>query len=380
LLRASEKQDWADEAEAAIRAGGTMLAAFAVTAAYVPWFADAAGAPRWVLLSLLTAACVRVPALRPGHIVGALFLGWAALSIAWTPVTVEALQPWWHFAVLGALFCIAYEMESLEPVFVGAAWGMTLSGVVALGQMLIGGEPAGLFFNKNFMAEAAVLVLIGLAVYRHFVMALLVLPAAVLPLARGALLALGVVIVLALWRHKHRWAALAAVGLTAAVLLLAVGLNGKSLGERGVIWGLTLQHPTLLGHGLGAFYIDFPSFADLARRFNHAHNDWLEIAYELGVIGVLLLGLLFAGAMRHAGGGIRYVVAGFIVEGCFAFPLFLPITAALATLCLGHLWGLRDRLQRVEHDGERALRHGARQFGLPRRVMALAPRRGDLPA
>ena len=48
---------------------------------------------------------------------------------------------------------------------------------------------AGLFVVGNYLAEAAVLVAIALALYRRLVLAALCLPAAILPMGRGALLA-----------------------------------------------------------------------------------------------------------------------------------------------------------------------------------------------
>lgn len=345
---------------------GYEIAAFAVTVAYVPWFADAASAPRWMLLSLLVPMFVCIRAMTPAHICGGLFLGWATLSIAWTPVPIEAIQPLWHFALLAGVFCIGAEMESLEPLFVGAGWGVAVSSAVTLFQT----EHTGLFLNKNFMAEAAVLVLIGLLVYQRYWLAALAFPAALLPVSRAALLALSVLGVLLIARRSRLLAGGVVLGGLVAVLLLDP--NAKSLGQRLVVWSDTWQHLTWMGHGLGAFYIDLPAFRPdgYALRLDHAHNDLLELTYELGV-GVGLLVLLWGAALLQPN-PLRYVLIAFTVEGCFGFPLFLPVTGALAALCTGYLCSQRYRLHQSQSDGERRVRAGPRHFGLRPRGVASA--------
>lgn len=358
---------------------GYEIAAFAVTTAYVPWFADAAGAPRWILLSLLVPMFVHIRGMSWAHVFGGAFLLCVIAAAFRAEVAVETLQPLWQFTLLAAVFCIGFEMKTLEPVCVGAGAGIALSGLVALGQVIDGHQPTGLFLNKNFMAEAAVVTTIGLLIYRRWCLALCCLPAALLPVSRAAMLALLIVGAIALWRHRLRW--------TLAILLVCVawalalrGIDLRSAGERAMIWGSTIQHLTWLGRGLGSFYIDFPSWGDFGQRVNHAHNDWLEITYEVGVLGVGLFAALVIGAMRQAGGGVRYVLAGFLVTGCFGFPLYLPVTGVLAALCMGHLWGLRYRLHQHVPGWEYALRDRPRQFGLQHRIVSPAARGGGVSA
>ena len=360
---------------------GYEIAAFAVTAAYVPWFADAAGAPRWMLLSLIVPWTVRLKTITAAHYWGAGLLGLILLSMLWTPVPIEGVQTAWQFILLGALFCIGAELDDLEPIFVGAGWGMVASTWVAVVQMAANQEPTGLFLNKNFMAEAAVLILIGLAVYRQYLISILILPAIALPLARGAFTALAVVCCIAVWKRQR----LVAAGLFLS--FVAIGLltqNSISFGLRAWIWRDTLAHLTLFGHGVGAFYIDFPAFADegfsaMRFRFNHAHNDLLELVYDLGV-GVIPMIVIMWMALRAKGNGVQYVLAGFAIESCVAFPLYLPVTGAVAALCAGHLCGVGHRLRQPVFVGERRVRAGARQFGLRLRSMALETGGRSLPA
>jgi len=60
----------------------------------------------------------------------------------------------------------------------------------------------------------------------------------------------------------------------------------------------------VFGSGLGSFQVAFPRYSqqDLGVLFTHAHNDYLQLAAETGVVGVALLGLLvftsFLAALR----------------------------------------------------------------------------------
>ncbi len=338
------------------------IAAFAVTVAYVPWFADAANAPRWVLLSLIV-PWAGAKLITAAHRWYWTFLLGATLSLLWTPVLIEGLQPWWQFVLLGSMLCIGADADTLEPVFVGAGWGMAVSSAVALFQH----EPTGLFLNKNFMAEAAVLVFMGLRVYGRDWLSLLLLPAILLPNARGALLALTVAMGVE-FRSKWLFAGLFAV-LVASVLWTQ---DGATIGQRYVIWSETLKHLTWFGHGIGSFYIDFPGFREggFAVRLDHTHNDLLELVYEFG-LGAGLAIMVAAFALLRSS-PMKPVLVAFLVEGCFGFPLFMPVTGALAAVVTGYLCSSWYRLRDDVPARKYPLCLGTRQFGLRRREVSPA--------
>ena len=73
----------------------------------------------------------------------------------------------------------------------------------------------------------------------------------------------------------------------------------------------------------------------------HAHNDYLELVYELGAVGAVL-GALFAWELWGPLNSARLVLIVFAVEACFAFPSHLPATLAIAALVAGH--AVRDRV------------------------------------
>ena len=77
--------------------------------------------------------------------------------------------------------------------------------------------------------------------------------------------------------------------------------------DRGAVAGYALDmwrdYP-VFGSGLGSFPVVFPRYsaAGTAVSYTHAHNDYVEFAAEVGVLGVMLLGLMvstsFAAALR----------------------------------------------------------------------------------
>lgn len=300
----------------------------------------------------------------------ALYVGWTAITLAWSPGWYEGVDALWRLVLFSALFCIGTELRTLRPAAIGFGLGFAINGAIALLQVAgfapvdaiegFTGRAAGLFMNRNNLGEAAVLALILALGYRLWWIAALIVPAAVLPLAQGALTALG--IVGALWlRARSR---LAACGLALAIvaggaLALHARVNDSVL-ERLHIWNDTVRGLTPLGAGLGSFFSNFPSHArahdTLTSRPAHPHNDLLEIAYETGFPGLLL----FAGFLAYAlVGGVtieRFVLIAFIVEGLFAFPFALPVPLAIAGLAAGRLCRDRPGVRYLLARGRMALR------------------------
>jgi len=125
--------------------------------------------------------------------------------------------------------------------------------------------------------------------------------------------------------------------------------------SRFAIWqdsrALVREHP-LLGTGLGTFPIVYTQVQTtfLGQFVNHAHNDYLELAVDLGVPTALLLYgsicMVFARAARgffHAHGKFeRYVALGcagsivaILLHSLTDFNLYIPANAILFSTILG---------------------------------------------
>jgi len=325
-------------------------------------------APRWTVLSvgiplyvivLITHGRLRFTA-DFGWIV--LFLGYAALSILWSEIKVAAVDELWRWCVLAGAFTIGASVETLDPLYRGLWLGLVVNAVVVVGQF-IGAPPviwaapamamgAGLFGNKNFLAELAGLITVGLAGSW-----LMILPLGLVVADRCFEVAAALLSVASIWLFgTRRIAALAAVAtalpLGAALALGAFGTVSHlhTIQHRLALWTDVVEDLTLFGHGAGSYYTAIAAHSDHQRAFgpnreNHAHSDGLELVYELGLPGALFMVALLARCFASFDRRNRFVLATFLIEACFGMPLHLPATAFVAACVCGHLSRARRHLQ-----------------------------------
>jgi O-antigen ligase len=122
----------------------------------------------------------------------------------------------------------------------------------------------------------------------------------------------------------------------------------------------------IVGAGLGSFHIVFPRYRgnDISVPYTHAHNDYLQIAGETGIVGIALLGLMvvmsFLAALRTqyvrhdllsrgiSFGSMMGIIA-LMIHSTVDFNLQIPANAltfmfvlSLAWISLYHGQGSRD--------------------------------------
>jgi len=168
----------------------------------------------------------------------------------------------------------------------------------------------------------------------------------------------------------------------------AVNVNREeSLEERlfAARYALTMvQERPVLGFGGGTFYIAFPRFkANHALGFyDHAHNDYVEIAANTGLLGLGLL-LTLAGAAlvralraldddqpplaRGLAAGIVMAIVSLAIHSVVDFNLQIPANALTFTIVLALAWCLPVRRRR------RSVRGSGRES----RLDGSKPGRGD---
>jgi O-antigen ligase len=246
-------------------------------------------------------------------------------------------------------------------------------------EMRFGGIPFGPYVNRNHFAGFAELViptaLVPLVLgkvrrERRFavvVFALLPIVALFLAASRGGIVSfaaeIGVLaLLLALRRAGGRHVLAGGVVLLLAFMLVSwLGVRqilerfspmqslevtgGKRASMRHDSWHIFRDHPWT-GTGLGTLPIIFPAYESLydAKFVNHAHNDYLEMLADTGLIGALccasFLGLLFFSSLRHllvtdksfaAALHLSGLVAccGFLVHSLVDFNLHMPGNALL---------------------------------------------------
>ncbi len=305
---------------------------------FVPGLTGATLPTQWAVLSIaLLPALWRSARITPYHWLGLAALAYAALWASF-PAGIVGL---WFMAVVGLAFWLGSVSVSLSDLIRGLAVGLSASSVVAVGQWL-GGEaaPGGLLYNPAIQALASALVILALVCDRGWFYIPAMLPGLIVAGSRGAWLVLAI----GLASHVLNWRSLLLILLAGAAL--AVTLFGASDAERLQIWGLASQHLTPFGHGVGSFadmlYIDRDG---LMRHPEHVHDDYLQLAYELG-IGAVPIFVIYAAALGRTRGVYWPAFAAFAAAGVFFFPLYSPVLAFLGAVLAGHL---------LRSDGERGL-------------------------
>jgi len=322
--------------------------AFVVAIACISWFADGGTGTRWAILSIAVPLILMLTRPRPwtiGDVLGLLFLCWASCSLLWTPGLGQGLFVLWGLVLFFSIGWLpTCEMKS---IYKGLGLALSLNGLIVALQ--VAGyhpvteaiPPAGLFYNKNAGAEVTALAIIGVLTLNWkwriacspMLITLLAFPGNTL--SRTPLVALAVVGACWTWARSKFYGCM--VVLAAVLLLCAFVLTtsrAPSANLRMELWGDMIRHLGWLGHGVGSTDWSYPFM-------EYAHDDYLQISFELGVVGALLwVGFLvccLAGPVRTE----SYVLIAFACMGVFAFPLYMPGTVFVAGLAAGRL--LRDR-------------------------------------
>jgi len=258
----------------------------------------------------------------------AVFIGWAAVSVVRSSYLAPSLQ--WLISLCSyavCLFVVVHLVQSIREVrrLVTILLGMgVFEAALGLYQFLWVGQarPTGTFFNANFFAgyETAVFaVAFGLLCYRRpteglrwetpwlWLTAGAVAGAFLVAQSRGALLAfVAAVACVGLYRFGKPFLAVIMLGLIVGASvqnplqqrILTVGAQDPYAYTRLAIWQNSLErisdHPWGVGLGLYkymSFQYRFPADSAIARygkRAESAHNEYLQMAVELGVLGLML--------------------------------------------------------------------------------------------
>lgn len=324
------------------------ITAFLVSVAIVPLFNRVDMESRWVILSVMVPLMFAKAQTRwtAAHGLLLVIVAYSALSLLWTPILYDGLYWQWHLMLGAAVFCIAWEASDMRSLSLALGIGMTVN-VAAMIVAASGwyefpevNSPSGLFVNRNFLAEAAVPVVVLLVAQRRWLLMIPSLACAIAPLARGPLGALAIVGIVALWR-KSALAAITAVFLCGvAAFLYTENIHRdlvSSVKERVDIWRDAIDGMTVRGNGIGSFYIRFPTSASridtISNRPDHAHNETVEFIYELGVAGAVLIGALAFLAFGWSGESLA--LASILLCGGVGFPLHEPFTLFLAAALAG---------------------------------------------
>lgn len=326
------------------------LLGFLVAVADIPAFPMGAISPRWAILALGTAGTLVTVPMRVRHL--SPVVACCATTLLWSPDPYAGFDQLVHLTILGMAFLVGAKLGA-DSFFLGAILGLLPSLAVIVLRIDVGAlhPNAGLFYNKNSLGEAAAILACFVSAkyasllitpphfYRKLLLPAVPFLAVGLSGSRAAILAVAFVV----GRHSRF--------LFVTGLLIAAGLcwllpwSAESVTARLIAWRTLAINLTLFGHGLG-------SVPDVLPVIRHAHNDVLELVYQLGIFAIPLYVVAIVGL---TGPGSDALWA-FGILALVAFPLQNPLSAALGAVVLGdcvraHLSLRRSRLVgRNPHD------------------------------
>lgn len=340
-----------------------MLFGFTVMTAFVPGVIGAtvntAWAVMWLVAPFLLLKCkINVTII---HILGLLFLSYAALTLLWAPHGLLELM---QMLALASVFVWGYSLKDLRSVTIGLSIGLAISSTIAIMQYLkidlpivtaLGGKPAGLFINSNIYAEVSGMILVlilinklywyipvtfvGLTVTSRAVSIALGFSLAMFVWSKSKLLSVFIIISSWLIALKLSDAVVYGGGKIADTLADGVSANVSSLNVRLHMWYDMLVGFKIFGNGIGSFVYLFPEYnkhLDTSVTLaEYAHNDLLQLIFELGIGAIPLV--LIATILLKVNDEYRNALTYFIIIGCFGFPLHIPATGFMVALVAAQL-------------------------------------------
>jgi O-antigen ligase len=326
----------------------------------------------------------------------ALFLGWAGLSVWWAPYKNPSVQWFISLLMYALLFGVVIQgirasrqVRHIVMVLVGMGLG---EGVLGIAQYVWLGEARakGTFFNPNFFATyevVALSIVLGLlsGVQRSemkkwqriflWSTAAIMFCAFVVAQSRGALLALIIAVTfIGCYRFGKIGLMILIVALVAGAVIpnplkqrmLDVSVQDPYAFSRIDIWENSLARivDRPLGIGLGmykhsSFQYRFPIESNIVRygkRAESAHNEYLQMAVELGVGGlaIFLLGIGLWGREvivalrsklepweRGLVTGLTGAVLGILAHGAVDSVFHEPALVVLLIVCGGLVMALQ---------------------------------------
>jgi O-antigen ligase len=330
-------------------------------------------------------------------------------------LTIESFRTEEHFQELVWFFLGLGFVVSLFAIVQRFTFNGNLYWLVSLPE---GGAPFGPFVNSNHFAGFVELVApLGLALLlfrarrtEQVPMLLLftVVPVGALMLSgsRGGIIGLALEItLLAILSRTHQVGrrqllGAAGIALLAGAFVLWLGVSTavqhfEKLAHGGIAqelrvsiykdtWRIFLDRPWM-GTGLGTLVSAYPRYASFydGRVVDHAHNDYLELLADTGVVGglcgvafvglLLWLGLKGLQAARGRSGrairaGSLVACAGLLVHSLVDFNLHIPSNALIFLLLAGVATAERaeprEKVERFSRFGEKAAAEGINNGGL----------------
>lgn len=274
------------------------------------------------------------------HLLGLLFVIYAAFSLVWAP------NGYWGFvqiiAIAGVFALASTEDFKIKPVLKGLTLGLIASDFIAFLQLfefkgVLSVGFSGLFVNPNIFAEVSALILVLLLINKMWLYSIVTLPGLFVS-SRAVMLGLAGALIVWIWRKSK--IAVGVIGVLSLALLwyMTTYRYMRSVNQRLGIWQDMMAGFNLFGNGIGSFEYLFPIYnvhLDAAvNRTYQAHNEFLQTIFELGFIGAALLSaiIILSWNSKYA----PWLVC-FLIISCFGFPLHIAATAFMFAIVMGHI-------------------------------------------
>lgn len=322
------------------------LLGLGVIIAYVPGILGAAISTGWFFLFLTVPILFLFCEVKLG--LGFLFILYAVISLLWTADLNIAWFYLLQLIILGCLFHIGTNLKDLKNIIKGLAFGLGISALLAVAQKFgfhsliytLNDKPSGLFINPNIYSETSAIILVCLVVFKLWWWIPVTLPGLILVQSRAAFLGLGIGLFFYIWK-LNKYLAISSVFLLSLIVIAVYwnNFNTASIYERLDLWVDTIKGLNFFGNGVGSYETLFPYYAthidtELARP-KYAHNDFLQIVFELGIGSILfLLVLLDVFKTKRIELPILFTIG---IISLFTYPLHTPASAFLAFLVAGYL-------------------------------------------
>lgn len=312
-----------------------------VSLCYVPGLTGAYIATQWpVLAVLLPFWLLKRGKFTTYHLLGLLFVTYAAFRVPFSPVPYISVFGFWLVVIVGLCLWFGTVLEDPRKLYAGLAFGAAVSsGLTVLEKfgvhvVVSATDSAGLYVSSVQQGAIFSLIAVALVSERMWLWLLPLAPGFMLANSRGAVLALCVGLLAC---YVRRLWVFGIVGIAGVAWLFFLPLSSSD-SERLFIWRAAWDNLTWLGLGPGVFYAIVLPRVDDGRLFfpEYVHNDALQLAVEYG-IGALLALPIFAYALWRTDTKEWPVVVAFTALGSYSMPLFMPITAFLAFAAVGRI-------------------------------------------
>lgn len=336
---------------------GAIALGFGVSVAYIPGWTGASISTGYLFLMFvlpMVLLFIEIPVTR-FHLIGSLFLLYVCVSLSWSLNFHIAFFILLQVLLAGIVFCLGSAIKDLKAIFVGLGLGLGVSAVISilqyfsLDQDLIytsGRYSAGLFVNPNVLCEFSAIMLVSFIVFKLWWWIPVALPGLIIIHSRAALLSLFVCLLIWLWRFKLIsvmiiLSGFAFIGFTSNYL----NFKSTSIIERFDMWMDTIRGLSFFGHGVGSFELMFPKYAvniDIAQHtLRHAHNDWLQLVFEFGIMALVPV-VLFFQILRIKNDNQKYILYSIGIISLFSYPLHVPAIMFIGFLVAGNLTRMDD--------------------------------------